>query len=128
MSSGLYSGVSGLALGTGLYRDVSGLWSGASGLIAGFDGGNPYSGASLYLDFLTMTAPTFDSRITFSRGTGATLTDSTGRITYAPNNVVTNSVGPNAGTGTAVATASGAAPKYLPLSNSAVIKAKTVVP
>jgi hypothetical protein len=41
MSSGLFSGVSGLALGTGLYRDVSGLWSGASGLIAGFGGWTP---------------------------------------------------------------------------------------
>lgn len=91
MSSGLYSGVSGLALGTGLYRDVSGLWSGASGLIAGFDGGNPYSGASLYLDFLTMTAPSFDTRITFSRGSNATLTDSTGKITYAPANLLTYS-------------------------------------
>lgn len=110
MSSGLYSGVSGLALGIGLYRGVSGLWGGASGLDAGFAGGSPYSGASLYLDFLTMTAPTFDSRITFSRGTNATLTDSTGRLTYAPNNVVTNSVGPSANTGTTVATVSGAAP------------------
>jgi hypothetical protein len=36
MSNGLFSGVSGLALGTGLYRDVSGLWGGASGLDAGF--------------------------------------------------------------------------------------------
>lgn len=33
---GLYNGTSGLALGTGLYRDVNGLWSGASGLEAGF--------------------------------------------------------------------------------------------
>lgn len=38
MSSGLSSGVSGLALGTGLFRNVSGLWGGSSGLIAGFDG------------------------------------------------------------------------------------------
>lgn len=36
MSSGLYNGVSGLSLGTGLYRNVSGLWGGASGLVNGF--------------------------------------------------------------------------------------------
>jgi hypothetical protein len=38
MSSGLYNGVSGLALGTGLYKSTSGLWSGASGLLAGTGG------------------------------------------------------------------------------------------
>ena len=47
MSSGLYSGVSGLALGIGLYRNVSGLWGGASGLIDGF-GGAGFSPASLF--------------------------------------------------------------------------------
>jgi len=47
MSSGLYSGVSGLALGVGLTKGVSGLWGGASGLIAGF-GGTPFSPASLF--------------------------------------------------------------------------------
>jgi hypothetical protein len=88
MSSGLYSGVSGLALGIGLYRNVSGLWGGASGLIDGFGGGDPYAGASLYLNFLD---PTLDSRITFSRGTNATLVDSTGKLTYAPNNQVLRS-------------------------------------
>ncbi len=88
MSSGLYSGVSGLALGSGLYRNVSGLWGGASGLINGFGGGGPFPGASLYLDFLT---PPLDSRITFSRGTNAMLVDSTGRVTYAPNNLVQQS-------------------------------------
>lgn len=46
MSSGLYSGASGLALGTGLYKGISGLWSGASGLITGFGGG--FSPASLF--------------------------------------------------------------------------------
>ena len=86
MSSGLYSGVSGLALGIGLYRNVSGLWGGASGLIDGFGGADPYAGASLYLNFLD---PVLDSRITFSRGTNATLIDSTGRLTYAPNNLFT---------------------------------------
>jgi hypothetical protein len=35
VSSGLYSGVSGLALGVGLYKGVSGLWGGSSGLIDG---------------------------------------------------------------------------------------------
>jgi hypothetical protein len=86
VSVGLYSGVSGLALGIGLYRNVSGLWGGASGLINGFGGSGPFPGASLYLDFLT---PPLDSRITFSRGTNATLVDSTGRVTYAPNNLLT---------------------------------------
>ena len=85
MSAGLYSGVSGLALGIGLYRNVSGLWGGASGLIDGFGGADPYAGASLYLNFLD---PTLDSRITFSRGTNATLIDSTGKLTYAPNNLL----------------------------------------
>ncbi len=40
----------------------------------------------LTLNFLT-GAP-LDSRITFSRTTNATLVDSTGRVTYAPNNLV----------------------------------------
>lgn len=85
MSSGLYSGVSGLALGTGLYKDTSGLWGGASGLIDGFGFGNP----TLNLNFLPMS--TLPSTVTFSRTTQATLVDATGRITYAPNNLLTNS-------------------------------------
>jgi hypothetical protein len=88
MATGLYSGASGLALGVGLYKGVSGLWGGASGLINGFGGSVPFPGASLYLDFLT---PPLDSRITFTRGTNATLTDSTGRITYAPANLLLRS-------------------------------------
>ena len=88
MSAGLYSGVSGLALGIGLYRNVSGLWGGASGLIDGFGGADPYAGASLYLNFLN---PVLDPRIDFSRGTNATLTDSTGKLTYAPNNLLVQS-------------------------------------
>jgi hypothetical protein len=43
----------------------------------------------LTLNFLT-GAP-LDSRITFSRTTNATLVDATGRVTYAPNNLVTYS-------------------------------------
>jgi len=43
----------------------------------------------LTLNFLT-GAP-LDSRITFSRTTNATLVDSTGRVTYAPNNLVLRS-------------------------------------
>lgn len=46
MSSGLYNGVSGLSLGTGLYRNVSGLWGGASGLVNGF--GAQFSPAALF--------------------------------------------------------------------------------
>jgi hypothetical protein len=82
MSVGLYSGVSGLALGFGLYKGFSGLWSGASGLLAN-------SSPSLSLDFLTNT--TLDPRITFSRTTNATLVDATGQVTYAPNNLVLRS-------------------------------------
>lgn len=107
MAVGLYSGVSGLALGVGLYKGNSGLWGGASGLINGFGGSGPFPGASLYLDFLS-GAP-LDSRITFSRGSNATLVDSTGRLTYAPNNLLLRSQEfndaawasvPSAGTGT----------------------------
>jgi hypothetical protein len=82
VSAGLYSGVSGLALGTGLYKGTQGLWGGSSGLVNEF-------GASLALDFLA-GAP-LDSRITFSRTTNATLVDATGRVTYAPNNLLLRS-------------------------------------
>ena len=82
MSVGLYSGTSGLSLGVGLWSGVPGFWSGAAGLIDGL-------GAALDLNFLA-GAP-LDRRITFSRGSNATLTDSTGKITYAPNNLLTNS-------------------------------------
>lgn len=80
MATGLYSGTSGLALGVGLYEGNPGLWGGAPGLITG-------NGASLYLNFLA-GAP-LDSRVTFSRGSNATLVDSTGKITYAPANLLT---------------------------------------
>jgi hypothetical protein len=40
----------------------------------------------LSLDFLTSN--TLDPRVTFSRTTNATLVDSTGRVTYAPNNLL----------------------------------------
>jgi hypothetical protein len=46
---------------------------------------------TMSLNFLLMSATSLDSRITFSRGTNATLTDSTGRITYAPNNMLLQS-------------------------------------
>jgi hypothetical protein len=71
MSTGLYSGVSGLALGTGLYKGAQGLWGGASGLINQF-------GATLALNFLA-GAP-LDSRITFTRSTTATFVGSNGLI------------------------------------------------
>jgi len=44
---------------------------------------------TLALDFTGST--TLDPRITFSRTSNATLTDSTGKIAYAPHNLVTNS-------------------------------------
>lgn len=78
MSNALYSGVSGLALGVGLYRNVSGLWGGASGLVDGFDGGT-----ALYLDFLSGV---LDPRITFSRGSTATFVGSNGLIQTAAIN------------------------------------------
>lgn len=47
MSKGLYSGVSGLSLGAGLYASSSGLYSGASGLTTGFAGTAPAEGPAL---------------------------------------------------------------------------------
>ena len=46
------------------------------------------SGSALSLDFLSGA---LDSRITFTRGTNATLVDSTGKITYAPANLLLQS-------------------------------------
>ena len=79
MSSGLYSGVSGLALGVGLYKGVSGLWGGSSGLIDGFGGPTP----ALSLNFLSGA---LDSRITFTRSTTATFVGSNGLIQTAAIN------------------------------------------
>ena len=76
-----FSNFTGLSGNIGLWNGNSGLWGGATGLIEG--------GASLYLNFLA-GAP-LDSRVTFSRGSNATLVDSTGKITYAPSNLVLRS-------------------------------------
>jgi hypothetical protein len=65
-----------MQLGLGLYL----------GTILGRSG--PFAGASLYLDMLSGS---LDSRVTFSRGTNATLVDSTGRVTYAPANLLLRS-------------------------------------
>jgi hypothetical protein len=67
MSIGLYSGVPGLALGTGLYRNVSGLWSGASGLLAGFDtsGVTP----TLIIDFVGPSTTGVSLAADFTAGT-----------------------------------------------------------
>lgn len=46
-------------------------------------------GAALYLDFAATT--TLDPRVTFSRTTNATLTNSAGLVTYAPTNLLTYS-------------------------------------
>jgi hypothetical protein len=61
------------------------------GLDLGFAGmgGGRYYGSSFYLDLLSGTS--LDSRVTFTRGTNATLTDSAGRITYAPANLLLRS-------------------------------------
>jgi hypothetical protein len=44
---------------------------------------------AMQLDFLNNTS--LNSRVTFSRGTNATLVDSTGKITYAPSNLLLRS-------------------------------------
>ena len=49
--------------------------------------GSSVSAAALSLNFLTGA---LDARITFTRASLATLVDSTGKITYAPNNLVAN--------------------------------------
>ena len=54
MSSGLYSGVSGLAIGSGLYKDVSSLWSGASGLVTDWGGGGYSPQAEAYFAAMTV--------------------------------------------------------------------------
>jgi hypothetical protein len=92
VSSGLYSGVSGLALGIGLYKGVSGLWGGASGLIDGFGGADPFSGATLYLNMLSGS---LDSRVTFTRSTTATFVGSNGLIQSAAINVPRFDYNPN---------------------------------
>jgi hypothetical protein len=56
MSSGLYNGASGLALGSGLYRQVSGLYGGASGLVSHFGSSNPVIG----VPFTTTVTVGFD--------------------------------------------------------------------
>lgn len=78
MSQGLYSGVSGLAIGVGLYKGAQGLWGGASGLIT--LGG----GQTLALDFLA-GAP-LDPRITFTRASTATFVGSNGLVQTAAVN------------------------------------------
>ena len=50
---------------------------------------NAFGSPTLNLDFTTMTA--LPSTITFSRPSNATYYDSTGKLTYAPNNLVTYS-------------------------------------
>ena len=49
------------------------------------------SGASGYALSLDLLSGTLDNRVTFSRGTNATLVDATGKITYAPNNLLLRS-------------------------------------
>jgi hypothetical protein len=78
--------MSGLSVGSGL-TSTPGLSVGS-----GYSrGGGLYFGGfgpSLNLNFLSGT---LDPRITFSRPSNATLYDSTGKLTYAPNNLVTYS-------------------------------------
>ena len=87
--SGLWSGNTGLWLGTaGFWSGNAGLWSGSTGLSSIGGGADPFPGASLYLNMLSGS---LDSRVTFSRGSNATLVDSTGRIVYAPANLLLRS-------------------------------------
>lgn len=58
-------------------------------LLFGNAGGSNGGAPSLNLSFVD--GGTFDPRITFSRGTNATLTGSNGLIQYAPHNLLTNS-------------------------------------
>lgn len=87
MSNGLYSGVSGLAIGIGLYRNVSGLWSGASGLVAGWGGSSiPYvstDGYQVVMDSpadLSMT-PVLVARVGYKRDGSATIYEDTVYLT-----------------------------------------------
>jgi hypothetical protein len=81
--------MSGISVGNGLSKGVG--LSVGSGFSRG--GGLYFSGFSvaptLNLDFTTMTA--LPSTITFSRPSNATYYDSTGKLTYAPNNLFTYS-------------------------------------
>jgi len=60
------------------------------GLMGAMSGADISAGVALALDFIN-GATSLDPRITFSRTTNATLTDSTGKIAYAPHNLLTNS-------------------------------------
>lgn len=77
MSTSLYSGASGWALGFGLNGGITGLWGGNSGFVTG-------TGATLFLDFIN--GP-LDPRITFSRNTTATRTNASGQLELVPSNV-----------------------------------------
>lgn len=81
--------MSGISVGNGLSKGVG--LSVGSGFSRG--GGLYFSGFSvaptLSLNFTTMTA--LPSTITFSRPSNATYYDSTGKLTYAPNNLLLNS-------------------------------------
>ena len=87
--------MSGFWLGTtGLWFGSAGLWAGFTGTSAegglGGGGGDLFSGASLYLNMLS--GP-LDSRVTFTRGSNATMVDNTGKIVYAPANLNLQSEG-----------------------------------
>jgi hypothetical protein len=65
---------------------VSGITLGSS---VTAQGASSIPGLALALNFLNTTS--LDTRVTFSRGTNATLIDSTGLLTYAPSNQILNS-------------------------------------
>jgi len=52
---------------------------------------NAWSPGYASLDLTFAGATTLDPRVTFSRTSNATLTDSNGRVSYAPHNLLTNS-------------------------------------
>ena len=93
---------------SGLVSSPTGLWGGRPGLYGSTGLSTSFglladvtNNLSLYLDFLDGVyqingVPSQDisaSGITFSRGTNATLIDSTGQLTFAPSNMLLNSEG-----------------------------------
>jgi predicted outer membrane repeat protein len=104
--AGLYDDTPGLSDGTGLWRGRLGLFSGASGLINGSGGAyiDLYFSAGTYSvagnGYSTLTSV---AGFTFTRASLAMGYDATGKLTYGPNNLATQSQAIVGGTGAWVA-------------------------